>query len=143
MVDVSSSSVREQISAVTGVLGEIEAEDKPVLMAFNKVDQRPRRKGDFHLCREHEHAVAISAKTGEGLEALEKELSTMLRPVRQCMDLKIPAGQGAIIARVRAVAEVEKERYEKERVHLRARVPQQFRREFEEFEERESGKIDK
>ena len=141
LVDVSSENFREQANAVTEVLEEINANEKPVLMAFNKVDQMPKRKGEFHLCREHEYAVAISAKTGEGLEKLEATLSTMLRPVRQCMELKIPAKEGAVIARVRAVTEVEKEEYEEERVCLRAQVPQQHRREFEEFEEGETQKI--
>ena len=141
LADVSSESYGEQISAVTEVLGEIDANNKPVLMAFNKIDQMPMRKGEFHLCREHEYAVAISAKTGEGLEGLQAKLSTMLRPVRHCMELKIPAKEGAVIARIRAVTEVEKEEYEDERVYLRARVPQHHRREFEKFEERSIGKI--
>ena len=139
VVDVSSASFVEQINAVTEVLKEITADNKPVLMAFNKIDQLPERKGGFHLCREHKHAAAISARTGEGLAELQAELSTMLLPVRQCMALKIPAGEGAILAHVRAVAEVEKERYENEWVHLRARVPQHNRGEFEEFEEKPGG----
>ena len=136
LVDVSSENFREQVNAVTEVLEEINANEKPVLMAFNKVDQMPQRNGEFHLCREYEYAVAISAKTGDGLEKLQTILSTMLRPVRQCMELKIPAKEGAVIARIRAVTEVEKEEYEEEKVYLRAHVPQHHRREFEKFEEK-------
>jgi len=40
LVDVSSENFREQVNAVTEVLEEINANEKPVLMAFNKVDQR-------------------------------------------------------------------------------------------------------
>ena len=140
LVDASSQDYREQISAVTEVLEEINASDKPVLMTFNKVDQMPSLSGEFHLCREYENAIAISAKTGEGVEDMQTKLSTMLRPVRHFMELKIPAKEGAVLARVRAVTEVEKEEYEEERVYLRARVPQQHRREFEEFEAKATGK---
>ena len=52
------------------------------------------------------------------------------------MELKIPAREGAVIARVRAVTEVEIEKYEEEKVYLRAYVPQHLRREFEKFEEK-------
>jgi len=136
VVDVSSGAFVEQINAVAEVLKEITATNKPMLMVFNKIDRLPERRGRFHLCREHEHAVAISSRTGEGLEELKAELGAMLRPVRQCMELKIPAAAGAVLARVRAVAEVEEERYENERVYLRAHVPEHVRREFEEFEKR-------
>ena len=130
VVDVSSSSAGEQIKAVNEVLSEIGADNKLTLMVFNKIDRLPERNGNLHWCHDHTHAVAISARTGEGLEELQSELSTMLRPIRQCMHLKIRAGEGAAIARIKAVGQVDEEHYEEEWIHIQARIPQHHQAEF-------------
>ena len=130
VVDVSSSSAGEQIKAVNEVLSEIGADNKPTLMVFNKIDRLPERNGKLHWCHEHTHAVAISARTSEGLQELQSELSTMLRPIRQCIHLKIRAGEGAAIARIKAVGQVEEEHYEEEWLHIQARIPQHHQAEF-------------
>ena len=130
VVDVSSSSAGEQIKAVNEVLSEIGADNKLTLMVFNKIDRLPERNGNLHWCHAHTHAVAISARTGEGLEELQSELSTMLRPIRQCMHLKIRAGEGAAIARIKAVGQVDEEHCEEEWIHIQARIPQHHQAEF-------------
>ena len=130
VVDVSSSSAGEQIKAVNEVLSEIGADNKLTLMVFNKIDRLPERNGNLHWCHDHTHAVAISARTGKGLEELQSELSTMLRPIRQCMHLKIRAGEGAAIARIKAVGQVDEEHYEEEWIHIQARIPQHHQAEF-------------
>ena len=133
VVDISSPHAEEQIEAVNQVLGELGVADKPTLMVFNKVDQQPERNGSLHWLREYQHAVAVSARTGEGLEELMAELGTMLRPIRQCLHLRIPTANGAAQARVRALGQIDEERYEGEWVHLRARIPAYAEAEFAEF----------
>ena len=130
VVDVSRSSAAEQIKAVNEVLSEIGADNKPTLMVFNKIDRLPERNGKLHWCHEHTHAVAISARTSEGLQELQSELSTMVRPIRQCIHLKIRAGEGAAIARIKAVGQIEEEHYEEEWLHIQARIPQHHQAEF-------------
>jgi len=133
VVDVSNRAAVEQIQAVDEVLKEIDGDDKPTLMVFNKVDQLPERNGNLHWLREYDHAVAVSARTGEGMEELMAELGTMLRPIRQCLHLRIPAANGAAQARVRALGQIDKEHYEGEWVHLYARIPAHAKAEFEAF----------
>ena len=133
VIDVSNTGAAEQIQAVDEVLKEIDGDDKPTLMVFNKVDQQPERNGNLHWLREYDHAVAVSARTGEGLEELMAELGTMLRPIRQCLHLRIPTANGAAQARVRALGQIDEERYEDEWVHLRARIPAYAEAEFAEF----------
>ena len=133
VIDVSNTGAAEQIQAVDEVLKEIDGDDKPTLMVFNKVDQQPERNGNLHWLREYDHAVAVSARTGEGLEELMAELGTMLRPIRQCLHLRIPTANGAAQARVRALGQIDEERYEDEWVHLRARIPAHAEAEFAEF----------
>ena len=61
------------------------------------------------------------------------ELGTMLRPIRQCLHLRIPTANGAAQARVRALGQIDEERYEAEWVHLRARIPAHAEAEFADF----------
>ena len=133
VVDVSSESVADQIASVNEVLKEIGADDKPTLMVFNKIDQLPERNGNLHWLRVYPHAVCVSAKTGEGLDELQAELGIMLRPVRTCLELQVPASDGATLARIRALGQVDEERYEGDTVHLKARIPEHAREEFARF----------
>jgi len=133
VVDASSPAAAEQINSVNEVLKEIGAEDKPTLMAFNKTDLLPAQNGPLHWLRDHDPAIALSAKTGQGLDELKTELGTMLRPRRVWMDLTIPAADGATQARVRTVGEVVEETYQGDQVHLRARIPPHAQAEFERF----------
>lgn len=134
VMDVSSSNVEEQIAAVDKVLKEIGASEKPTMMVFNKIDQIPVRNGNLHWLREHKNAVAVSAKTEEGLDVLQAELSSMMRPIRAGLDLRIPVTDGATIARVRAIGQVDEEQYLDDMIHLKVRVPPCARGEFAKFE---------
>ncbi|HMJ90023.1 MAG TPA: GTPase HflX, partial [Candidatus Acidoferrum sp.] len=70
VVDISHPKADEQIEAVNSVLRDLGATDKPTLMVFNKMD-RFQMNGVFARHRERfPNAVAISAKTGEGIDAL-------------------------------------------------------------------------
>jgi small GTP-binding protein len=134
VVDVASESAADQIASVNEVLKEIAADDKPTLMVFNKIDKLPERNGNLHWLREYPHAVCVSAKTGEGLDELQAELGIMLRPVRTCLELQVPASDGATLARIRALGQVDEERYEGDIVHLKARIPDHARAEFARFQ---------
>jgi hypothetical protein len=46
------------------------------------------------------------------------------------MHLKIRAGEGAAIARIKAVGQVDEEHYEEEWIHIQARIPQHHQAEF-------------
>ncbi len=130
VVDAANPAAAEQIAAVNEVLKEIQADDKPTLMVFNKTDLLPARNGNLHWLREHDHAVAISARKKQGLDELLAELGTMLRPIRAHLSLTIPQSNGQALARIRAIGQVDEEHYEGNQVHLKARIPPHLREEF-------------
>ena len=130
VVDAANPAAAEQIAAVNEVLKEIQADDKPTLMVFNKTDLLPARNGNLHWVREHDHAVAISARKKQGLDELLAELGTMLRPIRAHLSLTIPQSNGQALARIRAIGQVDEELYEGNQVHLKARIPPHLREEF-------------
>ena len=133
VVDISHPQAEEQIDAVNTVLTEIGAAEKPVLMVFNKIDQN-NGSGTLHRLREKfSNAVAISAKTGEGITPLLAELGTQLRPVREFLDLRVPQEKAAVIARIHAVGQVVSSRYTGKNARFKVRIPPHLHAEFAAF----------
>jgi GTPase len=130
VVDISHPQAEEQIDAVNTVLMEIGAAEKPVLMVFNKIDQLNGDGATGHLRNKFSNAVAISAKTGEGVAPLLAELGTQLRPVREFLDLRVPQEKAAVIARIHAVGQVVASRYSGKNARFKVRIPLHLREEF-------------
>jgi GTP-binding protein HflX len=101
VVDVSHPHARKQMSAVYRVLEELGLEDRPALVVMNKVDRLVERNG---LLREllTEGGVAISARTGEGLDALLARVDATLRAARSACRLRVPYERSGILSRVYA-----------------------------------------
>jgi GTPase len=133
VVDISHPKADEQIAAVNAVLSEIGVQEKPTLMIFNKVD-RFQMNGEFARYRERfPHAVAISAKTGEGIAELLNEISSALRPIREFVELRIPHDKPQVMARLHEVAQVIERDYKGKAARFKARIPPHLRREFQPF----------
>ena len=101
VVDVSHPHAREHMSAVHRVLQELELEDRPALVVMNKIDRLAERNG---LLREllTEGGVAVSARTGEGVETLLNRLDDTLGTTRSACRLRVPYERGGILSRVYA-----------------------------------------
>ena len=133
VVDVSHPQADEQIAAVNSVLNELGAGNKATMMVFNKVDQL---NGGNPLARLHElypNSVAISARTGKGIEELLAEISTQIRPERELVELKIPHEEAALIARLHKVGQVLERKYLTKVAKFKARIPQHHHAEFAAF----------
>lgn len=84
VVDAASPHFREQIAEVQRVLGEIGAADVPQILIFNKLDAiegscRPHQLEDtFDLGGVQTPRIFLSAKNGEGLEALRSQLARIV-----------------------------------------------------------------
>jgi len=133
VVDVSHPQVDEQIAAVNSVLGELGAGDKPTMMVFNKVDQLQQPSTLPRLHELYPNSVAISARTGKGVDELLAEISTQIRPEREFVELKIPHEEAALIARLHKVGQVLERKYLTKVAKFTARIPPQYHAEFEGF----------
>ncbi len=133
VVDVSHPQADEQIRAVNAVLAEIGAADKPTLMVFNKIDRFESEDFVRQWLAQYPRAVAVSARTGWGFPALMAELGSALRPIREFLDLAIPHGASAAIARLHAVGQVIERDYEGETARFKARIPPHLHAEFAPF----------
>ena len=130
VVDASHPQATEQIRAVNEVLDEIGAGTRPTLMVFNKTDRVAEPGVTARFLDQYPHAVAVSAKRGEGFPAWLAELGNRLRPVRDFVELEVPHDASALIARAHELGQVIERRYHGDTVRLKVRLPPHLRAEF-------------
>jgi len=73
VIDLSSPTWVDQAEVVENLIRELNAEDKPIIRAYNKADKAPL---DSYI--KTEDSVLISALTGEGLDQLKHKIEKML-----------------------------------------------------------------
>src|SRR5213594_1497211 len=148
IVDLSHPRVEEQMGAVDAVIKELDAFGKQTLIVFNKIDNiengaggsratstgRPERVAelgsesinrelaDSYLNR-FPGSVAISARTGEGVNKLVQALERALSSWRLRSRFRIPSSESALIAEIHRVGHVLELRYEGNDALIVAHVP--------------------
>ncbi|HET9800075.1 MAG TPA: hypothetical protein VFP82_00175, partial [Chthoniobacterales bacterium] len=123
VVDLSHARVDDQIEAVESVIKELDAHGKQTLIVFNKIDNLQNRDLIETYMRRFPGSVAISAKTGEGLNKLVLALQDALSAWRLRSHFKIPASESALIAEIHRVGHVLELKYEGNDAIIVAHVP--------------------
>jgi GTP-binding protein HflX len=127
VVDAAHPNMDGQIAAVDEVLEELNAGNKPQVMAFNKIDRfggDPARLAGLHeLMGDYPNAVAISATAGTGLDALRATLDDVLAGRMVPIDVLIPYNAGELVALAHTHGFVEHEEHTGTGTHLRGRLP--------------------
>lgn len=93
-----------QMDAVHEVLGEIDADAVPELVVFNKADLAPDVAAQ--LVTDHPGSVAVSARTGDGIELFLRTLADRLRALSVVHELVVPYDRGDILASIHREGEV-------------------------------------
>jgi len=132
VVDASDPDPEGQIAAVRAVLGEIDANDVPELLVFNKIDiAEPIAVA--RLRNLHPEAAAISARTGEGLSEMLEVLADILKQQTRLMRLEVPYDRGEIVAAAHRIGEVIAEKHDDDGTLLEVRIPLEHEDRFHEF----------
>jgi GTP-binding protein HflX len=130
-----------QKADVWKVLGELGVpEDRPMIEILNKIDLLPDevRAGLIAGNSQGKRAVAVSALTGEGLDALSGRFEAEVTHDNIGLELSLEASDGADLAWIYRHAEVTKRRMRGNRIALSLRIaPQEMVR----FQDRFPGKI--
>ncbi|MBX3285391.1 MAG: GTPase HflX [Actinobacteria bacterium] len=119
VVDGSGPDPAAHIDAVREVLAEIGAGDVAELLCFNKADAAPDVD---KLVERHQGSVAISARTGEGVEHLLATIGDRLRHATDVVELLVPFERGDVLAEVHREGEVLVEEVGPDGMHLTARL---------------------
>ncbi|MEM7314933.1 MAG: GTPase HflX, partial [Planctomycetota bacterium] len=126
VADASSPAFFDQISAVFHVLSEIGIEEKDTLLVLNKIDATPNRSVIDAIKRRYPNAVAVSAKTGEGLDQLSLAVSDALSSAFRDVDIETSVSNGKLMAYLAAKGEVLSRRYEGDRVIMHCKIAQKY-----------------
>ncbi|PYI74569.1 MAG: GTPase HflX, partial [Verrucomicrobia bacterium] len=112
VADLSHPRLDEQMAAVDAVIKELEAYGKQTLIVFNKIDNLPNRELAESYLKRFSGSVAISARTGDGVNDLVQALEHTLSSWRLRSRFRIPANQSALIAEIHRVGHVLELRYD-------------------------------
>jgi GTPase len=135
VVDASTTDdeLDAQLAAVQEVLAEIGAGELPVELVLNKIDAidplRRRRLGN-----RFPEALEVSARTGEGLEALRERIAGRFGERFEPVRLLIPYDEGGRLAELYALGMPVDERADREEgVFIRAHLPMREVRRFAQY----------
>ncbi len=115
--DVSSPEFDHQLEITTQVLADLGAGEIPVLTVLNKCD-----KVVLPPLTIDKHTAAISAKTGEGLDALLEKIALNLPETHRRLQLLLPYSKAGLISEIRELGRVDIEDYREDGVFVEALV---------------------
>jgi GTP-binding protein HflX len=123
VVDLNHPRVDEQMAAVDSVVKELDAFGKQTLIVFNKIDLLENPDLASTYCRRFPGSVAISAKSGQGIDRFVDALQSALSAWRLRSHFRIPLSESNLIAELHRVGHVLELRYDNDCAVITAHVP--------------------
>jgi GTP-binding protein HflX len=133
VVDGSHPDPEGQLAAVRGVLADVGAHQVPELVVVNKADVADPAVV-ARLLAKQPRAVAVSARTGEGIEELMARVADVLPRPDVEVDVLLPFHRGDLVSRIHGDGEVISEEHTEAGTRLKARVHASLARELTTFE---------
>jgi len=125
VVDASHPGLDDQVAAVESLLGELELGNRPAIVALNKVD-RLEGPAPLRVLLDRFNGVAVSARTGEGIDRLLERIDEALRPRVARVRLRIPYRDGPALAFCYERGRVLTRTDEPEGISLEAELPRRL-----------------
>ena len=91
VIDISNPEWEEQARVVDGLIRQLGAESTPCIRIYNKCDRY------FGILPHGEDILCLSAKSGEGADALVKKLAAMLGAAKRRVTLSIPYTKAGVV----------------------------------------------
>jgi GTPase len=120
VVDGAAADAGAQVEAVRQVLRQIDAGGHPELLVVNKADvAEPGRLRELGV---GESALAVSARTGEGIDKLLDAVADRLRALTTVVEFMVPYDRGDVLAALHRDGEVLIEVHVDVGTRVRARI---------------------
>ena len=100
VIDISNPEWEEQARVVDDLIRQLGAESTPCIRVYNKCDAY------FGILPHGENVVCLSAKSGEGADALVKKLAVMLGQAKRRVMLSIPYAKAGVVDALKREANV-------------------------------------
>jgi len=124
VIDVGAEQVDAFHATTMEVLRELGADQKRMLIVFNKVDAlAPDDPKLAQLAERYPGAVFVSARSGQGLDLLEARIAELFADRVEQVRLLIPYDRTDLVAMLHEQAQVEGTEYLDEGVSVRATLP--------------------
>jgi GTP-binding protein HflX len=123
VVDASHPDLELHVAAVREVLEAIGTTTVPRILVFNKADRVEDMIAVRHTAADHPAWLLTSAKTGEGLDVLERMVAERIERRMVEVVIDASAGDGRLLARLAETGRILDREYEDGRVRVSARIP--------------------
>lgn len=123
VVDITHQNVEEQVATVLQVLDELDAADRPIVTALNKIDRLPEPDLAREVTAEFSHSVAVSALTGEGLPELLGRIEQVLDQELVLVTVELPYQRGDLLGLVHQRGVILDEVHEENGTRVVAKIP--------------------
>ena len=114
VIDISNPEWEEQARVVDELIRQLGAESTPCIRVYNKCDAY------FGILPHGENVVCLSAKSGEGADALVKKLAVMLGQAKRRVMLSIPYAKAGVVDALKREANVMSMEYTDEGIKAEA-----------------------
>lgn len=138
LLDASQPEVAKFYETTKKVLAELGADEKRILIVFNKIDKLADPSVVPSLRHKFPGSVFISIKTGEGIDTLIRRISDFVEGGIVTVEVRIPQSRSELIARLHREAVVFSTEYAGNDVVMRVRAAQHTLRDYEEFRLKEA-----
>ncbi len=126
VVDISSPVKKDYIRTVNQTLRELGADQKPVIMVFNKVDRLPSPEMLAEIRRDYPEAVMVSALRGIGLDGISARIEELQERNYLEQEIVIPIGKYEVVSFLHDVAQVQKETYDESSIYIACRIHKKY-----------------
>ncbi|MFC1806858.1 GTPase HflX [Candidatus Omnitrophota bacterium] len=123
VIDISSAKADEHLKAVYSVLKELDAYDKPIITALNKVDLLDNKYTIERFRRNIGDCVAISALKETGFGGLSDIISKKLKSLVRTVDLVVPYNKLGLLNKIYQEGKVIERNDSPEGVRIKAIIP--------------------
>jgi GTP-binding protein HflX len=127
VLDASHAGAESRLETVHTTLEQLELDDRPLVLAINKVDRCSResrmRLQSFHPDR-YLAVVLVSGATGEGLDDLRSAIAEALTREMLPVEATIAYDNWNALSRWRRYGVVESEEFASDGIHVRGRLPE-------------------
>jgi len=123
VLDITHNNVHAQAEAVHQTIERIEADHIPILTTLNKIDLLNDPNKARQSLETFPHAVAISARTGNGIDELLETVQKQLYELYTPIEVTLPYREGRLISLFHSQGEVDLIEHSGQGVKLRGRLP--------------------
>ena len=123
VVDISHPNAMNQAEAVQQTLEDIDAGHVPIITVLNKIDRLSDPASARRVVDHFPQAVAISARTGDGIGDLLEQIHNALYETLTPTLVRLPYQQGQLISLFHEFGQVDRLEHGRKGVLIQGRIP--------------------